>query len=153
MRRTASVTDRLATRHEHLFLLTRGPRYYFDLDAIRVEQKTRVARHEGRSVYSDGHPSKGGVTRRELHPLGANPGDVWTISNRRSADAHFAMFPIDIPRICIAGGSPAGGLVLDPFGGAGTSGLAASQLGRRYLGIDINAEYHDLAIPRLAKPR
>lgn len=144
-----SVADRFATRHEHLFLLTRQPRYYFDLDAVREPQKTLGTRHAGSGGYRNAHPSKGGITRRELHPLGGNPGDVWTISNRPSNDAHFAMFPIDIPRRCIVAGSPPGGLVLDPFSGTGTTGAAALEHGRRYIGIDINRNYHDLAIRKL----
>lgn len=75
---------------------------------------------------------------------------MWSIATRRSAAAHFAMYPPDIPIRCIAAGSPPGGLVLDPFSGAGTTGVAALAIGRRYLGIDLNPAYHDIARPRLA---
>lgn len=84
------------------------------------------------------------------HPRGKNPGDVWRLSTRPLREAHFAAFPIDIPLRCIAAGCPPDGLVLDPFSGAATTGLAALQLGRRYLGIDLNPAYTALARRRLS---
>lgn len=83
------------------------------------------------------------------HPRGKNPGDVWHLSTRPLREAHFAAFPIDIPLRCIAAGCPDNGLVLDPFSGAATTGLAALQLGRRYVGIELNASYNALAKDRL----
>jgi DNA modification methylase len=90
------------------------------------------------------------------HPRGKNPGDVWHLSTRPLREAHFAAFPIDIPVRCIAAGCPPDGVVLDPFSGSGTTGLAALHLGRRYLGIDLNPDYTALARRRLsaaARPR
>jgi site-specific DNA-methyltransferase (cytosine-N4-specific) len=84
------------------------------------------------------------------HPRGKNPGDAWHLSTRPLREAHFAAFPIDIPLRCIAAGCPPDGLVLDPFSGAGTTGLAALHLGRRYLGIDLNPAYTELAQRRLS---
>lgn len=83
------------------------------------------------------------------HPPGKNPGDVWSLSTRPLREAHFAAFPIDIPLRCIAAGCPPDGVVLDPFSGAATTGLAAHQLGRRYVGIDLNPTYIALAQRRL----
>lgn len=85
-----SVTDRLANRHEAVFLLAKTDRYWFDLDAIREPQDSRGQRHNGRSGYRDDHPSKGRVVERALHPLGRNPGDVWsgrTWAERKAAGA------------------------------------------------------------------
>ena len=62
--------------------------------------------------------------------------------------AHFAAFPIDIPLRAIAAGCPPGGVVLDPFSGAGTTGLAARRLRRSFVGIDLNPKFHDIAIDR-----
>ncbi|MBV9141812.1 MAG: site-specific DNA-methyltransferase [Pseudonocardiales bacterium] len=84
------------------------------------------------------------------HPRGRNPGDVWSIPTRPLHQAHFAAFPIDIPLRCIAAGCPPEGVVLDPFSGAATTGLAARQLGRSYIGIDLNP---DLPRHRTAPPR
>lgn len=90
-----------------------------------------------------------GRRHNAAHPLGRNPGDVWSISTRPLREAHFAAFPIDVPLRCVAAGCPPGGLVLDPFSGAGTTGLAARQLDRRYLGIDLNPDFHHIALRRL----
>lgn len=83
------------------------------------------------------------------HPRGKNPGDVWLISTRPLREAHFAAYPIDIPLRCIAAGCPPEGVVLDPFSGAATTGLAARQLGRTYIGIDLNRDFHDIGLRRL----
>ncbi|MQA87532.1 MAG: site-specific DNA-methyltransferase [Streptosporangiales bacterium] len=83
------------------------------------------------------------------HADGGNPGDVWPIPTRPYRQAHFAVFPLDVPLRCIAAGCRPGGKVLDPFCGAGTTALAARQLGRSFLGVDICQAYCDLAIARL----
>lgn len=78
-------------------------------------------------------------------------GDVWSIPARPYPEAHFATFPIDLPLRCIKAGCRPGGTVLDPFSGSGTTGDAARRLGRKYVGIDLNASYHDLAVQRFAQ--
>ncbi|WP_199523910.1 DNA-methyltransferase [Micromonospora craterilacus] len=83
------------------------------------------------------------------HPRGRNPGDVWRIATRPYRGSHVAPFPVDLPLRAIAAGCPPGGVVLDPFSGAGTTGVAALQLGRRYVGVDIGASFHDQALSRL----
>lgn len=122
-----SVTDRLSTRHEHLFMLSKSPRYWFDLDPIRETTVTT-------------HPSR-------------NPGDVWTIPTQPFPGAHFATFPPALPERCIQAGCKPGGTVLDPFSGSGTTGLAAAKHGHRYVGVDLNHEYLDLSLrTRLQQP-
>ncbi|MEU2610710.1 site-specific DNA-methyltransferase [Micromonospora sp. NPDC007271] len=71
------------------------------------------------------------------------------IATRPLLGSHVAPFPIDLPLRAIAAGCPPGGLVLDPFSGAGTTGLAAMHLGRRYIGIDIADRFHQEAITRM----
>lgn len=115
-----SVRDRLSAGHEHLFMFTKTPRYHFDLDAIRIPTAT------------------GGKTK--------NPGDVWGINTSPFKSAHVATFPPELPRRAILAGCKPGGTVLDPFSGSATTGMVALELGRRYVGIDINPEYHDLAL-------
>ena len=83
------------------------------------------------------------------HPNGRNPGDVWSIPTRPYRGPHFAAYPIDIPTRCIQAGCKPGGMVLDPFCGTGTTGLAALTLGRRFTGIDLNPAFADLAAERL----
>jgi len=86
---------------------------------------------------------------RSVHPLGRNPGDVWVIPTRPYAGPHFAAFPIDVPTRCIQAGCKPGGLVLDPFCGTGTTGLAALSLGRRFAGIELSPAFAALAAERL----
>jgi site-specific DNA-methyltransferase (cytosine-N4-specific) len=154
-----SVRDRLSSRHEHLFLLTKGQRYVFDLDPIREpisdgrpvgDWETRKARGEAMRQGTGG-ASVAGIQRVAANPLGRNPGDVWSIPTRPYPAAHFAVFPIDLPIRCIKAGCRPGGTVLDLFSGSGTTGAAARQLGRKYIGIDLKAAYHDLARDRFAQ--
>ena len=77
-----------------------------------------------------------------------NKRDVWSISTKPYKEAHFAVFPEEIPMNCIKAGSPKDGVVLDPFAGSGTTLKVALGLGRKAIGIDINTEYLDLCIKR-----
>lgn len=123
-----------------------------------------TARRRGGTVYgkyADTTPFPGSLPGQAMrptgmrhstgHPKGKNPGDVWTMPTRPLRDAHFAAFPIDIPLRCIASGCPDGGVVLDPFSGACTTGLAAEQLGRSFVGIDLNPEFHEIGLRRLGR--
>ena len=89
--------------------------------------------------------------------LGTNQGDtarnarsVWTIATSPYPDAHFATFPPELPRRCILAGSKAGDTVLDPFAGAGTTGLVADRLNRNFIGLELNPKYVTLARRRIA---
>jgi site-specific DNA-methyltransferase (cytosine-N4-specific) len=164
-----SVRDRLNCRHELLFLLTKSPAYWFDLDPIRVPhaadtRRERPTRPPGRAgsatrppKYGPGTPEVTGASRYALrrhdrrHPNGRNPGDVWSIPTRPYKGPHFAAYPIDLPLRCIAAGCKPGGVVLDPFTGSGTTGLAALQLERRFTGIDLSPDFARLAAGRLAQ--
>jgi len=123
------------------------------------------ARRRGRTVYgkyTDTAPFAGhqpgtalrptGRRHNRRHARGKNPGDVWSIPTRPLRAAHFAAFPVDLPARCIAAGCPPGGVVLDPFSGAGTTGLAALERGARFTGIDLNPAFHRLALDRLGRP-
>jgi len=173
-----SVRDRLSTTYELLFLLTKSRSYYFDLDPIRIPlarpeaaDGTRIiggaskGRTGGADAYGLGkysaaevgaEPRAGrgnlvplGHAHTAAHPKGRNPGDVWRIATRPYRGSHVAPFPVDLPLRAITAGCPPGGRVLDPFSGAGTTGLAAVQLGRRYLGVDVHAGFHDETLNRL----
>ncbi|WP_414167187.1 DNA-methyltransferase [Streptoverticillium reticulum] len=145
-----NVRDRLGNRHEHLFMLAKKPHYYFDLDAIR--QPYQGDRSPSRRARRGGvRPNSAPGPFDPYASKGRNPGDVWQINIRPSKLRHFAMWPIDIPTWIIKAGCPKGGVVLDPFSGAGTTGIAARTLGRRYIGIDLNPAYLDVTKARLAQ--
>ena len=78
-----------------------------------------------------------------------NRRSVWTIATKPYAEAHFATFPPELPRLCILAGSPAGGIVLDPFAGAGTTCLVAKSLNRNYIGIELNPDYCQIVERRI----
>ena len=148
-----SVRDRLSGRHETLFLFSKSQRYHFDLDAIR-EPHTAPERKSGARAFRArnlNHPRTGTGTYDGPDSRGRNPGDVWSIPTRPYPQAHFAVFPIDIPLRAIKAGCRPGGTVLDPFSGSGTTGAAARQLSRKYVGIDLNPAYHELAKERFAQ--
>lgn len=80
-----------------------------------------------------------------------NKRSVWTVATQPTPEAHFATFPITLPETCLLAGSRPGGIVLDPFSGAGTTGLAALKNGRRYVGIELNPEYIDITRGRFER--
>ena len=158
-----SVRDRLNWRHELVFLLVKQAAYWFDLDPIRIPPAARPAPTGPPRRSDPARPPKYGpharqITRaqrygtgrtRRVHPNGRNPGDVWAIPTRPYTGPHFAAFPIELPLRCIAAGCKPGGIVLDPFTGSGTTGLAARQLGRRFAGIELSPAFAALAAERL----
>lgn len=153
-----SVTDRCTKAHEYLFLLTKSERYYFDNGAIQ-EQATGEA-------PGNSKPTKGGRayeqgqsehrTAANLHAIGAretrNKRSVWTVPTVPFKGAHFATFPPALIEPCILAGSRPGDIVFDPFMGSGTTAQVAQQLGRRWLGCELNPEYMKLQAERTAQP-
>lgn len=79
-----------------------------------------------------------------------NKRSVWTMATHSFAEAHFATFPPELPETCIKAGCPLGGIVLDPFFGAGTTGLVADRLQRDCIGIELNPAYAEIARRRIA---
>lgn len=159
-----SVTDRLSGRYEQVFLLSRSRRYWFDLDPIREPVTwpnaggTPVALDVDPTNYPTGmkpQPQRARTGHQRTYvgsELGRNPGDVWTIPTQPFAEAHFALMPLTLAERCVKAGCKPGGTVLDPFSGSGTTGLAAARHGRKYVGIDLNADYLDLSLrTRLAQ--
>jgi len=138
-----SVTDRLSVRHENLFMFSKASRYWFDLDPIR-EESGRVQEYRPNKWAGDGVRQHHG--HRGSHANGRNPGDVWDISTEKFAGHHFAVMPQELARRAIVVGCKPGGVVLDPFSGSGTTGLVAQNNGRRYVGIDISADYLKLSL-------
>lgn len=149
------VRDRLNVRHENLFLFSKSQRYWFDLDPIR-EALIRPDAADGSRVFGGKHKGAqlqtGSSARRSGNNIytgsgkGKNPGDVWNISTQPFPGAHFAVFPQELARRAITAGCKPGGTVLDPFSGSGTTGLVARRNGRKYLGIDISANYLKLSL-------
>jgi len=156
-----SAKDRCSRSYEHVFLLTKSKKYYFDPVAIAepIAASTAARMRAGRreNKYSEGIPgqksqainrARQGVTDDKI-PVLRNRRDVWHINTTPYKGNHFAAFPPKLAETCILAGCPENGIVLDPFLGSGTTGLVAKQTGRRYIGIEINAEYCRLARERI----
>lgn len=152
-----SVRDRPTRAHETVFLLSRGEHYYYDADAVRQPLAESSVRRLSQDVAtqhgSDRVPGKSsGPMKAVGSSLGRNLRDVWEINTTPFTGAHFAVFPEALPATCIRAGCRPGGVVLDPFSGSGTTGLAALKAGCRYVGIDISRDYLDLSLhTRLAQ--
>jgi DNA modification methylase len=144
-----SVTDRPTSSHEKIWLLTKAERYWYDADAIRESDSgkpsgTGFVRDERLTYAGRGDPEQW------LPGGGRNSRNVWTIASQPYSEAHFATFPPELAERCIKAGCPVGGTVLDPFGGAGTSGLVADRLGRDATLIELNPNYVSLIKNRIA---
>jgi DNA modification methylase len=149
--------SRFGDRVEFLFWFTKNRDFYIDLNSMRIPYaeksvkrmkrplKKRFARTEGDDNldYKEWSPN----------PMGALPNTLINISSesKRIADNHIAVFPVDLVTYFIKGATKPGDLVLDPFIGSGTTALAAKQLGREYLGFELQQEYIDLANRRVGE--
>jgi len=99
----------------------------------------------GANVDASGNALKDSVTVT----ANRNRRSVWTVATRPYSEAHFATYPESLIWPCIMAGCPEGGTVLDPFNGAGTTGLCAVRNGRNYVGIELNPEYIAMAEKRI----
>lgn len=159
-----SVTDRPTKSHEYIFLLSKSERYYYDADAVAEKAigGTDLGLLRGKNVggltantvswhaITIKNRQDAGIDSRTANVSGTrNKRSVWTVPTHPYSGAHFATFPPKLIEPCILAGCPAGGVVLDPFNGAGTTGVVALQHGRRYVGIELNPEYLEMARQRI----
>lgn len=152
------VRDRCTKAHEYIFLMSKQARYYYDNEAIAEKsdypgrvcdmrnQNHKMAKADPvlmrrRPNRIIGRVIKTGDTR--------NRRSVWTVAVHPFSESHFATFPPKLIEPCILAGCPEGGLVLDPFCGSGTTGVVALRHGRRFVGIELNAEYVEMAHNRI----
>lgn len=146
-----SVTDRCTKAHEYVFLLSKSSQYYFDNEAIKEPTVTRDTivrdRDNTRLNNTPGRSRMHGLKNNNYEKR--NKRSVWTVTAKPFKGAHFATFPTELIEPMIRAGCPGGGLVLDPFFGAGTTGVVAKRLGRNYIGIELNPEYVAIAQKRL----
>lgn len=144
-----SVTDRPTKAHEYIFLLSKSERYFYDAEAIKESASyagTAGGIHTTMGV--GGQPRHTGLANGEPYSS-RNKRSVWTIATAPFPEAHFATFPPELPELCIKAGCQVGGTVLDPFGGAGTTGLVADRLQRNGIMIELNPEYAAMARRRI----
>jgi site-specific DNA-methyltransferase (adenine-specific) len=148
-----SVRDRCTKAHEYIFLLSKSERYFFDSEAMKEaavsEKPAGNKRHKYADAYaaseSEEHRTKAGLLALQgVKWETRNRRSVWTVATRPYKGAHFATYPPDLIRPCIQAGCPAGGVVLDPFGGSGTTAQVAVEEGRNAVLCELNPEYATL---------
>lgn len=148
-----SVTDRCTKSHEHIFMLTKNAKYYFDNQAIKEPSanlgKTKIK--FGGTKYGDSddpkHATKSG---NEYTDTGLrNKRDVWTIPVRPFKEAHFAVMPEAIVEPCILASSRPADTVLDPFTGSGTVAVVSLRHNRNFIGTELSPEYAQIALNRI----
>ena len=161
-----SVKDRPTKSHEYVFLLAKQGRYWYDADAVREEANWRRvnnpdwqyqrAKTNAKKGCNNTSGANGGFTGWR-HEQGRNRRSVWTVATAPFTARkygfevdHFAVMPPKLVEPCILAGCPGGGVVLDPFCGAGTTGYVAVQQGRQFIGIELNADYVAIANARIA---
>lgn len=168
-----SVKDRCTKAHEYIFMLSKSARYWYDAGSISEGSVTAIPgytggqyappvqvahsgrrtdkqsghgrRHAGFNDRWDAAEASGSV------PTTRNRRSVWTLATLPTPEAHFATFPIELPELCLKAGCPEGGTVLDPFSGAGTTGLACLKNGRQYIGCELNPKYVEISYERARK--
>ena len=158
-----SVTDRPTKAHEYVFLLSKGPRYFYDADAVREPHSESTERIHGSlstspidPTYRDGAGRNDGDSSgmvngaaRFANGGGRNKRSVWTVATQPFPGAHFAVFPPKLIEPCVLAGSAEGDTILDPFAGAGTTGVVADRHGRSFVGIELNPAYARMARLRM----
>lgn len=153
-----SVRDRCTKSHEYIFLLTKSAKYYYDYEAI-LEPANYDGRKDEQFKGSDKYKDTGQTFAKNGHARWNKDADgnrvrnkrsVWTVTTKPYKEAHFATFPPDLIEPCILAGSRKGDVILDPFNGAGTSGVVSVKNGRDYIGIDLNPDYIKMSERRIS---
>lgn len=159
-----SVTDRCTKAHEYIFMFSKSLKYYYDQDAIAEPAIYSGLANQTASGYKDAETFNGkhkktdkqrghgrrhagfndrwdAMSKAEQCSGTRNKRSVWEVATAPFPGAHFATFPPDLIKPCVLAGCPENGTVLDPFGGAGTTGLVADRLKRNAVLIELNPEY------------
>ncbi len=156
-----SVTDRPTKSHEYIFLLSKSARYCYDHEAVKepyaestLKQIQKAYTGQATKDYdAAGAQNPSDTKRRVIESIKRNNGrnrrSVWTVTTAPYKGAHFATFPPKLIEPCVLAGSRPGDLVLDPFGGSGTTGLVAQQHGRSAVLLELSAAYLPLMVQRI----
>ena len=152
-----SVQDRPAKAHDYVFLFAKNERYYYNAENVKEECRDLT----GRGKYAPGY---GETTKRDIDPQfkkqllhdyrsvknGRNRRTVWTLPVQPRPEAHFATFPDELVKLCLDASTKGNSIVLDPFMGSGTVAVVCERYLRRWLGIELNEEYCEIAKKKIA---
>ena len=146
-----SVKDRCTKSHEYIFLLSKSKNYYYDNEAIKEPVKQDWGTRD-RTNGKYHNPGTGlqphtGLTKSYTK---RNKRSVWSVNKKPYKGAHFATYPPELITPCILAGSERGDIILDPFLGSGTTAMVAKDLGRSYIGCELNEDYASLQSARIS---
>lgn len=155
----SSVKDRFTADFEYLFFFSKSKKYYFETQYEPMKEcSIERAKHGKQLTSKDNKGIQSGLTIKTREKVwkrmlennkGRNKRTVWQICLRPFKEAHFAVYPEELCETPIKAGCPKDGIVLDPFFGAGTTGIAALKQNKRFIGIELNSEYIKIAEKRL----
>ena len=154
----ASVEDRFTVDFEKMFFFVKNKKYYFEQQFDKsIDKQNRILTDNAewktsfikQGKYSTGRLENWRDKEYGCPKDGRNKRTVWKIETQPYAEAHFAVFPQKLIETPIKAGCPENGIVLDPFMGSGTTGIVAKKQGRKYIGIELNADYIKLANKRI----
>jgi len=145
-----SVRDRCTKSHEYIFLLSKNKKYYYDNEIIKEPAKDWGTRDRKNGKYHNEGTGLNPHTGLTKSYEKKNKRSVWSVTTKPYREAHFATYPVKLIKPCILAGCPIGGTVLDPFGGAGTTALAANQNNRNAILCELNESYVDIIKHRLS---
>lgn len=158
----SSVKDRFrfTVDFEKIFFFTKNKKYWFDQQFENLAESTQNDYRVANSDYTENRPERDyiGVAQQGSGMLkpsmyGRNKRCVWDINPKPFKEAHFAVFPPKLVETPIRAGCPLEGIVLDPFMGSGTVAIMAENLGRKWLVIELNADYVEIANKRIEENR
>jgi site-specific DNA-methyltransferase (adenine-specific) len=140
-------TRKFSSVHDNIGFFVKSRDYYFDVDAVRIPYDAETKKARSRSIF---------VGAKWLE-VGYNPKDVWSVSRLHrqhgERENHPTQKPLEIVERMVLASCPAGGTVLDPFMGSGTSAVAAARHGRRFVGFELNPDYFRIVEKRVAEAR
>jgi site-specific DNA-methyltransferase (adenine-specific) len=152
----SSAKDRFTIDYEYVYFFTKSKKYYFktQYEPLNWDTEARYKRSTfgGGAKQFNGNPTYMTTPKTiEINPNGRIKRCVWTINTKPFSEAHFAVFPEELVKQCLDAGCPPSpdGIVLDPFMGAGTTALVALKNNRKFVGIELNKEYVEIANKRL----
>lgn len=141
--------------HESILLLRKSNKFTMNIDPIRIPYNEHTLKYPVRTQAETSQYAKGKAERPAWspHPLGAKPKDVieipTTCNGMGEKTKHPTQKPEELLRKFVLAASNPGDIVLDPFCGSGTTAVVAEQLGRHWIGCEINPEYNSWAIARI----
>lgn len=149
-----SVKDRFTVDFEYVYFFVKNKKYWFEQQLEPVTEISLKRAEYGWNCDRPSTQSNNGIHtnkmgKRFVNEDGRNKRCVWRVTTKPYKEAHFATYPKELIEPMIKAGCPVNGVVLDPFFGSGTTGLVALEQNKKFIGIELNPKYIDIANKRL----